>query len=298
MLKQIMVKRTLVFLLTALAAQAIPAAASVGYSIRSDGDQKLYRIDLATGVTTPVAKASSGFEGIEGLTFSPGCQTLYGVDDVRDRLVTCNRTTGVCETVGSLEVDVTDVGLAFANDGNLYMSTDAPKDPIRFFRLDAGTGSASWLGDTAVEVTGLAGNQLDVYGLGGDGKDVLVQVDPSSGVTTTIGPLKNVTLQDGGLDFDRDGVLYGINDLGPGSGKASQIFKIDLKTGEAKVVAVTRDSSGKALSGFEGLAIDEGMCAVPGFGGGVAVDAPVLDGLGLSVLMAGLAVAALFLLRR
>ncbi len=298
MLKQIMVKRTFVFLLAALAAQAIPAAAGVGYSIRSDGDQKLYRIDLETGVTTAVAKASSGFEGIEGLTFSPGCQTLYGVDDVRDRLVTCNRTTGVCETVGSLEVDITDAGLAFANDGNLYMSTDAPKDPIRFFRIDSGTGSAAWVGNTDVEVTGLAANPLAVYGLGGDGKDVLVKIDPISGVATTIGPLKNVTLQDGGLDFDRDGVLYGINDLGPGSGKASQIFKIDLKTGEARVVAVTRDSSGKALSGFEGLAIDDGMCAVPGFGGGVTVDAPVLDGLGLSVLMVGLAVAALFLLRR
>lgn len=288
-------KRTLALLLFVSTA----AQAGVGYSIRSDGDQKLYRIDLKTGVTTPVGSAkSSGFEGIEGLAFSPGCQTLYGVDDVKDRLVTCNRTTGACETVGSLGVDVTDTGLAFANDGNLYMSTDAPKDPIRFFRLDPGTGNATWLGDPGVEITGLAANPLAIYGLGGDGKDVLVQADPATGGAVTIGPLETVTLQDGGLDFDRDGTLYGLNDLGPGSGKASQIFRIDLATGKATVVAVTKDPSGKALSGFEGLAIDQGMCAVPGFGSAVAVDAPALGSLGMAILALGLMAAALFVLRR
>ncbi|HEX3126948.1 MAG TPA: hypothetical protein VH394_06435 [Thermoanaerobaculia bacterium] len=289
-------KRTLALLLfVASASHAI----GVGYSIRSDGDQKLYRIDLTTGVTTPVGTAkSSGFEGIEGLAFAPGCQTLYGVDDVKDRLVTCNRSTGACETVGSLGVDITDTGLTFANDGNLYLSTDAPKDPIRFFRINPGTGSAALVGAPGIEITGLAANQSAVYGLGGDGKDVLVQVNTETGEATTIGPLGTVTLQDGGLDFDRDGTLYGINDLGPGSGKASQIFKIDLATGRATVVAVTKDPSGKALNGFEGFAIDQGMCAVHGFGSAVALDAPALDGWGMTLMALGLIGAALFVLRR
>jgi hypothetical protein len=293
-------KRTLaLFLLAAAGIGPAAHAAGVGYSIRSDGDQKLYRIDLKTGLTTPAGSAkSSGFEGIEGLAFSPGCQTLYGVDDVKDRLVTCNRTTGACETVGSLGVDVTDTGLTFANDGSLYMSTDAPKDPIRFFRVDPGTGNTTWVGDPGIEITGLAANPLAVYGLGGDGKDVLVQVDPLTGAATTIGPLGTVTLQDGGLDFDHDGTLYGINDLGPGSGKASQIFKVDLKTGRATVVAVTKDLSGKALNGFEGLAIDNGMCSVNGFGTAVAIDAPALHGWGMAMLALGLTGAALFVLRR
>lgn len=290
-------KRTLALLLfVATASHAV----GVGYTIRSDGDQKLYKIDLKTGVTTPAGNAkSSGFEGIEGLAFAPGCQTLYGVDDVKDRLVTCNRTTGACETVGSLGVDITDTGLTFANDGYLYMSTDAPKDPIRFFRIDPGTGNATWIGDPGIEITGLAADPLAVYGLGGDGKDVLVQVDTQTGVATTIGPLgSSVTLQDGGIDFDHDGTLYGLNDTGPGSGKASQLFKIDLKTGKATVVAVTKDPSGKALNGFEGLAIDQGMCSVKGFGSAVAVDAPTLDGWGVTVLALALVAAALVVLRR
>lgn len=292
-------KRTLALLILSATAATASHAVGVGYSIRSDGDQKLYKIDLKTGVTTPVGTAkSSGFEGIEGLAFAPGCQTLYGVDDVKDRLVTCNLTTGACETVGSLGVDITDTGLTFANDGSLYMSTDAPKDPIRFFRLDPGTGNATWIGDPGLEITGLAANQLAIYGLGGDGKDVLVQVDPTSGAASPIGPLQTVTLQDGGLDFDHDGTLYGLNDIGPGSGKASQLFKIDLATGKATVVAVTKDPSGKALNGFEGLAIDDGMCSVHGFGSAVAVDAPALDGWGVTLMALGLVAAALMVLRR
>jgi hypothetical protein len=293
-------KRTLaIFLLSlpALALGALPAAAGTGWSVQSDGNQKLYKIDLATGVATPVG-AKTGFDGIEGLTFSPGCKVLYGVDDVKDRLVTCDLASGACKTVGSLNVDVTDTGLTFANDGNLYMSTDAPKNPIRFFRIDSGTGNATWIGSQGMEVTGLAANPTAVYGLGGDGKDDLVMMDLVTGVANPIGPLGAVTLQDGGLDFDHDGTLYGINDLGPGSGKASQIFKIDLRTGEATVVATTRDPSGKPINGFEGLAIEDGMCSVRGFGSAQVVDAPALDAMGMAVLALALGAAAIFVLRR
>ena len=276
---------------------AVPSSAAVGtaYSVQSDGNQKLYRIDLATGVATAVG--ATGFEGIEGLAFAPGCKTLYGVDDVKDRLVTCDTKTGACQSIGSLGVDVTDTGLSFADDGRLYMSTDAPKNPLRFFVIDLENGSATWIGNQGTEVTGLAGNPLALYGLGGDGKNNLVIVDPVSGQATPVGPLGSVTLQDGGLDFDRDGTLYGLNDVGPSRNAPSQLFKIDLETGKATVVASLKESN-KAVFGFEGLAIDGGMCAVQGFGDALAVEAPALDTLGLSLLAAGLAAAALFVLRR
>lgn len=275
------------------------AAVGTGYSVQSDGSQKLYRIDLATGVATPLGV--TGFEGIEGLAFDPGCEKLYGVDDVKDRLVTCDVKTGGCTAVGSLGLDVTDTGLSFAKDGRLFMSTDAPKNPLRFFALDPETGTATWVGNQGTEVTGLAGDLFALYGLGGDGKDNLVIVDPATGKATHIGPLGTVTLQDGGLDFDRDGTLYGLNDLGPGSlasGRPSQLFKINTQTGKATVAVTLKDPSGKPVNGFEGLAIEGGICAAKGFGEAVAVDDAPLDAWGLGLLAVGLAAAALYVLRR
>lgn len=288
-------KQKALFLLLVILASVPAAAAGIGYSVQSDGNQKLYRIDLATGVATPVG--ATGFDGIEGLAFDPGCKTLYGVDDVKDRLVTCDRATGGCNAVGSLGVDITDTGLAFGNDGGLYMSTDAPKNPLQFFKLDPTTGGATWIGNPGTEITGLAGDLMAIYGLGGDGKNNLVILDTATAKVTPLGALGSVTLQDGGLDFDRDGTLYGLNDLGPGSGKASQLFKIDPKSGRATVVATLKDTSGKAINGFEGLAIDGGICAVPGFGEALALDAPALGVWGMLALGLGLAMAALWLLR-
>ncbi|HWM91351.1 MAG TPA: hypothetical protein VN493_11340 [Thermoanaerobaculia bacterium] len=295
-------KRSLALLtLTLTLTAALPAAAGTGYSVQSDGNHKLYKIDLVSGVATPVGNGT-GFEGVEGLTFGPGCKTLYGVDDVKDRLLTCDIKTGGCASTGSLGVDVTDTGLAFANNGKLYMSTDAPKNPIRFFEVDLKTGFATWTGNQGTEVTGLAANPFGVWGLGGDGKDDLVAVNPGTGKAITIGKLgKAVTLQDGGLDFDRDGTLYGLNDLGPGSpssGRASQLFKINVQTGSAALAASLKDPSGRAINGFEGLAIDGGICALEGFGEAESVDAPALDVFGMGLLALGLATAALFVLRR
>jgi hypothetical protein len=285
-------------LLLLLASTAVASPVSAGitaYSIQSDGDDKLYRIDLQTGVSTPVGK--TGYDGVESLSFDPGCKTLYGVDDVKDRLVTCDVATGACQSVGSLGVDITDTGLAFANDGNLYMSTDAPKNPIRFYRIDPRTGMASSVGVQGREVTGLAADQTGLYGLGGDGTDVLVTVDPASGAATVVGPLQHVTLQDGGLDFSHDGVLYGIDDISSGSGKPSQIFTIDKRTGEVTVVATTRDPAGKPIHGFEGLAIADGICGVRGFGS-LAANIPTLSEWTLALLALALTAAGVRTLRK
>ena len=292
-------KQKLALLVVFLAAMPSLAAVGTGYAVQSDGSQKLYRIDLATGVATAIG--DTGFEGIEGLAFDPGCKTLYGVDDVKDRLVTCDVKTGGCTSVGSLGVDVTDTGLTFFKDGRLFMSTDAPKNPMRFYVLDPKTGSATWVGNQGTEVTGLAGDLFGLYGLGGDGKDNLAVMDPATGKATHIGPLGVVTLQDGGLDFDRDGTLYGLNDLGPGnlaSGRPSQLFQISTQTGKATLVATLKDTSNKPINGFEGLAIDGGICAAAGFGEAAAVDNAPMDAWGLSLLALGLAAAALYVLRR
>jgi uncharacterized protein DUF4394 len=278
------------------AAGAAPAAAQTAYSVQSDGDDRLYRIDLATGVATAIG--ASGFGDLESFAFAPGCTTLYAVDDVRDVLVTCNMANGSCRAVGNLGVDITDTGLSFGPDGALYMSTDAPKNPTRLYRLDTVTGRATLVGDQGQEVTGLAGDMTTLYGLGGDGRDNLVKIDTTTGAATEIGPLGTVALDDGGIDFDAHGVLWGID---AGSGRhltgPSQIFTVDPATGRATVVRTVVSPGGRPLNGFEGLAIADGICTQLGRAPSV-LELPVASGWGLAALALALLASAFVALRR
>jgi hypothetical protein len=280
-----------------LLAGALPLAAQTAYSVRSDGndnrDDYLYSIDLPTGKVTPIGP--TGFEDVEGLAFDRNCEILYAVDDVTDRLLTCNLETGACRQVGNLGMDVTDTGLAFANEFTLFMSTDAPKNPARFYEVNRFTGKARLVGTQGQEVTGLAGGPDGLFGLGGDGTNDLVRIDPETGAATAIGPLGSVSPSDGGLDIDAAGVLWGIEDAGlrnPG-----RLFTVDTTTGQATVVATTHLEDGAELGGFEGLAIQNGVCdALAGAPTVLAV--PTLSQWGLAALAALVTGAALFLLRR
>lgn len=228
-------------------ATAPASAAPFAFSIRSDVNDILYQIDLATGVSTPIG-SGVGFSDVEALTFSSG-GTLFGVDDITDQLITINTTTGVGTAVGPLGVSFTDMGLTFDAAGNLWMSTDAPQ---QFYLVNPGTGEATLVGAQGQEVTGLAAQGSVVYGLGGDGRNNLVTINTSTGAATVVGPLVNVSLSDGGIDFDpATGVLWGIHD-----GATNNIFTIDPSTGTATVVSTT-------LSGFEGLAIPQAVVPEP-----------------------------------
>jgi hypothetical protein len=206
-----------------------------GYAVQSDGDDQLYRINLATGATTAIGP--TGFGDVEALTFAPN-GTLYAVDDVTDQLLTCNIQTGTCSVVGPLGVAITDMGLTFDDAGNLWMSVDAPTN---FYRVNPATGQATLVGPQGQEVTALADRWGTVYGLGGDGTNNLVTINTATGDATPVGPLGTVTLSDGGLDFAGSGTLYGIHDGG-------QWFTVNPATGAATVVAAVP-------AGFEGLAI-------------------------------------------
>lgn len=279
-----------------LLAGTLPLAAQTAYSVRSDGndstDDVLFSIDLTTGVATPIGP--TGFEDVEGLTFDRDCETLFAIDDVTDRLLTCDTATGACQQVGNLGVDITDTGLALASDFRLYMSTDAPKNPALLYRIDPGTGAATLVGDQGQEVTGLAGSLAGLFGLGGDGRSNLVRIDPGTGAATPIGFLEAVAPRDGGLDFDVDGVLWGIEDAGLRD--PSRIFTVDPETGVATVVATVHLENGTALGGFEGLAIEEGVCAV--FLEGEGVQIPTVGEWGLAALAVLLTGTGLFVLRR
>jgi len=138
------------------------------------------------------------------------------------------------------------------------MSTDKLTDklaPATFYKLDPTTGAATAIGPQGQQVTGLAFGNGVLYGLGGDLTDNLVTVNRATGAATSVGVLGAVTLVDGGIDFDGQGVLWGINDRSAGPGNPSQIFTINPATGAATLVTAVVDGSSNPLRGFESLAI-------------------------------------------
>ncbi len=216
------------------------AQGTIGYSVQSDGDDQLYSIDLTTGVATAIGPV--GFTDVEGLAFHPLTRVLYGVDDDTDQLITIDLNTGAGTAVGPLNVLFTDMGLTFDQHANLWMSTDIPED---FYSINPGTGAATAIGNQGQDVTGLASSfDGTIYGLGGDHVNNTVTINTVTGLATPVGLLLNVDVTDGGIDFDAEGTLWGLEDTGT-------IFTIDPMTGEATVVTTT-------LTGFEGLAIPRG----------------------------------------
>jgi len=246
-------------LLAGLALTLAPAprasAAPIAYAVRSDVDDQLYQIDLATGVATAIGAV--GFADVEGLTFN--CASgLYAVDDITDQLITIDPATGAGVAVGPLGIGgvgaENDFGLTFDTSGNLWLSTDAPGN---LYSVNPATGAATLVGAMGQPVTGLAFNGSNgvLYGLGGETTNNLVTLNPASGAAAAVGALGAVTTPDGGIDFDSGGVLWGLNDSSPGPGTPSQAFTINPATGAASVVSSVT-LSGAPIFGFEGLAIN------------------------------------------
>ncbi len=267
------------------------ATPQVAYSVKSDGDDNLYSLELATGSVRRLGP--TGFGDVESLAFSPGCGALYGVDDVRDLLVACNRENGACAAVGPLGVDVTDTGLAFAQDGKLYMSTDVPK---RLYQIDLVSGRADVVGDQGVQITGLTGRYptdacpSGLYGLEGDADPAhgrpgrLHCLDTGRGAATAIGRLEAVNPVDGGIEFSGAGALWGLDDEGT-------VFTVNAATGRATVVH--RADPGRR--GFESLAIFDGTCS--GLPLQAPLEIPAAAPWALAALALALAGGGLFLLR-
>lgn len=230
----------------------IAAHSQTGFSVRSDVDDQLYSINLQSGVAIQIG--ATGFDNIRCLAFDAS-GTLYGVDPTTSELVTCSTDTGACSAVGALGVEIQDCGLTFDCNGELFMAEES--EPPIFYSIDPNTGQATAIGDQGHPVTGLASRlgtpscASGVFALGGNNTDVLGCMDVITGAFQEIGPLNNVAdVDEGGIDFDSLGRLWGIEDDG------SLIFTIDPNTGNATIMTST-------ISGFEGLAIDAPTCEPP-----------------------------------
>jgi sugar lactone lactonase YvrE len=157
----------------------------IGYSIDPENTNQLWAIDLSTGVASPIGP--TGFRDIESLSFAAD-GVLYGVDQPTRRLVTCDLNTGACTAVGSFRFFAQDTGLAFDDAGNLWMSNDQPG---WLYSVNPATGAASFVGQHLQPVTGLAFRGGVLYGLGGDFTNNLVTINRSTGLATSVGPLRS-----------------------------------------------------------------------------------------------------------
>lgn len=254
---------------------ATSAVAQTAYVIDSDDTNHLWSVELSTGEANDIGAVN--YAQIEGLATSPG-GVLYGVDDATDTLVTINTGTGNATAVGSgngnLGVDVSDVGLAFDSDGNLWLSAEVGND---FYSVNPSTGVATLInGAQAAPVTGLAACGTTIYGLV-DGQDPqLVTIDPVTGDTSLVGSLGITIDDDGGLAMGADGTLWGVAD-----GSPSTLFTINRTTGSATIVGDVSDG-GSDLSGIEGFTTASppaASCAVS-----LPAAIPALDMRGLLVL--------------
>ena len=230
---------------------SVVVAASLGYSVRSDVDRRLYRIDLATGVATQLG--ATGFSKIEGLAINATGE-IFGVNPATAQLVKCSPTTGACTAVGLLigvpQVQ-TNAGLAFATTGALYLAMNAV-----VYRVDPATGGTAALGGTGPALSGLAGVNPSaacasgLYGIGGNtDRGKLYCINVATGFATLLGTL-SINPLDSGLDGDPvTGIVWGVSNDDPG-----QVFAINPAT-----LAVTNVNTvtlaGTAVGGFESLAV-------------------------------------------
>lgn len=267
-------------------------AVTIGYSVRSDVDRKLYRVDMATGVATEVGP--TGFSKIEALAMNAAGE-IYGVNPATAQLVKCSSSTGVCTSVGLLiglpQVQA-NAGLTFTPDGAMYLAANAV-----VYRVDPASGATSPLGGTGPALSGLAGVAATancpsgLFGIGGNSdRGKLYCINTATGVVTLLGPI-SVNPLDSGLDGDPvTGIVWGVSDDDPG-----QVFAINPSTlAVSNLNTVTL--AGTAIGGFESLAIQHVTDPVP-----VAAPlqpVPTLSATVMLLLSLSIAGAAFFSRRR
>lgn len=213
--------------------------APFAYAVQSDGDDRLYLLDMSTGAATPIGPV--GFADVEGIAFDPTTNILYGIDDLTKQLITINTTTGAGTVVGPLGLPPGDInaGLRFDSAGNLYMSTDFAGN---FYSINKTTGAATLIGPQGIPIYGLAYRAGTMFGLGNNS---LATVNLGTGAATVVGPLLTVNATQGDIDNDpATNTLWGITD---GEHGPPVTFTVNPSTGQATVVAST-------LTGFESLA--------------------------------------------
>jgi len=230
-------QRTICLLGILVLAGAALAQGPIGYSVQSNGNDHLYRIDLSTGQATDLGLV--GLNDAEGLSFGPG-GNLYAIGGTVMEF--WNITTPPGNLVGPTGPrSGIDAGLGYYNGVMYNMQGDSAGSYL--YTINTNTGAATLVG----RGTKFADNIAILNGIGYAADfifdDSLFKVDLATGQFTLVGPLNigNVSLQ-AGTDFYGN-TLYSLTSDG-------RIFTINTSTGQATFVANV-----SAGAGWEGLAI-------------------------------------------
>ncbi len=262
-----------------VAATAIPATAAY----TSDG-QRLLEVDLLSGVTTEIGAYGEGSR-VWSLALSPQ-GVLYGIDDIGNRLVTIDRTTGQGVSVGALGLDVQGGDLTFDACGELWF-LGSVEAQLSLLRIDPSSAAATLIRAGYDSIRGIAaiGESLVTVNSASADSVFVLEVDRRTGELTALFALNNVPFTFApDLGYDASGVLWGVTELPsipppPPFG----VFAIDPASGDLV--------NWQDLPGFVfGLAIDSptGIClSAP------VVDIPAQSGPGLITLALFIAGAGL-----
>jgi hypothetical protein len=264
------------------ATASLACAAPIGYSVRSDVDQKLYRIDMATGAATELGP--TGFTKIEGLAINAAGE-LYGVNPRSAQLVKCSPVNGACTAVGVLPnvfPGPTNAGLTFSSAGLLYLAINTV-----VYRVDPPSAGTIALNSSGPALSGLAGVAptancaSGVFGLGGNtDQGKFYCISTVNGAATQIGTLSTVTSLDSGLDGDiTTGLVWGLTNEA-----TARVYAIDpttLALSNQNVITL----AGSAIGGFESLAVARSVAPPTGSIGPTANEPLVVPTLTVASLL-------------
>ncbi len=188
---------------------------------------ELHRVDLFSGELT--LAGAIGFP-VTHIAFDP-TGTLFGVNFSQNQLITIDVMHGSGAVVGPFGVTVSDVkGLAFTDDGRLWMAAEDDAHGPSVYQIDMDTGQATWF----------AGLVESYFGsLAGNGETLLLasyslaEMDLSTGVISPIPTSDFAIWSARAIDFDDLGTLWSLMLCGPCMGPSDvlTIRTIDRTTG-------------------------------------------------------------------
>ena len=272
----------------ALMAMVLPVwAQTFGYSVNVSGPDEepqplnhLWRINLETGEGQRIGALRNDFVDLEALALS-AVGVLFGADDSENTLLRISRNSGFAQPLpvdsgfqtGNMGLSgMFDFGMSFDCSGQLFVVSPT-KETLYTANLETGrlteVGPAGTLG---APITDLAIRGDRAYGIGvGSNSDGTVRspnlyrlnlVEPSAElIGPLVGPDGDAVGQynNAGLSFAANGTLWAMTDrnavIGQEKGQASQVLRINPRTGEAEIVAETSIGS-EALVGLKSLAVD------------------------------------------